>query len=351
MKAESLLAPAFYGDLLDENFEKLLLEKYSQAKIMILVDENTNEYCLSHLILNNSLLSRAEVFEVPAGESSKSIEIANQLWEALSEYQFSRTDLIINLGGGMVCDLGGFVASLYKRGIDFINVPTSLLAMVDASIGGKTGIDLGALKNQIGVFSAARALFVDPVFLSTLPESEKKNGLGEMFKHALLKSKSDFELLLNKIEDEKYLELNFIQKSSQVKVDLVQEDPTEKGPRKLLNLGHTIGHALEGHFLTTKPIDHGHAVAIGLYLEALISNLTKRLSDDELSLISKILPLYPSIKLDKNGVTNCMDLLLHDKKNQYGEIRFVLLNGIGNAEADQVVDTKIVEEVLLTLVD
>ena len=179
------------GSLEESSFSQFL-ESYVNRKKVIIVDDNTHEHCLPYLITTFQELSDAEVILLPEGEENKQMSIAYSVWEALTDYTVSRNDLVINLGGGMITDLGGFIASCYKRGCDFINIPTSLLGMVDASIGGKTGINLGHFKNQIGVFSNPKAVYIDPIFLTTLPDEEMKSGYAEMLKHGLISNKNLF---------------------------------------------------------------------------------------------------------------------------------------------------------------
>ena len=174
------------GNLTKSSFQNLLSSKYINSKKVILVDENTHDFCLEYLLTTFDELKEAEVMLLPVGEENKVMEVCFQVWEALSEYKIGRKDVIINLGGGVVSDMGGFIASIYKRGIDFINIPTTLLSMVDASIGGKTGIDLGRHKNQLGTFTDPIAIYIDVLFLQTLPQTEILNGYAEMLKHALI---------------------------------------------------------------------------------------------------------------------------------------------------------------------
>jgi 3-dehydroquinate synthase len=248
------------GNLVESSFQNLLNDKYVSSKKVIIVDENTHDFCLEYLLTNFEDLKEAEVMLLPVGEENKVMEVCFQVLEALSEYKIGRNDLIINLGGGVVSDMGGFIASIYKRGIDFINIPTSLLAMVDASIGGKTGIDLGRHKNQIGTFRDPKALFVDISFLDTLPQEEVLNGYAEMLKHALIFDTEYWKELTSITSMNDLLNASKIEKSILLKNKVVESDPLEKNNRKKLNFGHTIGHALEGFFLDSESISHGHAV-------------------------------------------------------------------------------------------
>ncbi|NDA98882.1 MAG: iron-containing alcohol dehydrogenase, partial [Flavobacteriia bacterium] len=236
------------GSILESSFSNVL-SAFSGHKIIIIVDENTHDNCLDYLITSFNELARAEIVLLPTGEKNKVMEVCFQVWQALTEYNVSRKDLIINLGGGMVSDMGGFIASVYKRGLKFINVPTSLLGMVDAAIGGKNGIDLEGYKNQLGTFSHPSHIFIDPLFLATLPGEEIFNGYAEMLKHALIQDK-DLWLKIQKIHSENDLiQLDVIHSSVLIKTKIIDKDPLEGGLRKILNFGHTIGHALEGYQL------------------------------------------------------------------------------------------------------
>jgi 3-dehydroquinate synthase len=283
---------------------------------------------------------------LPAGEENKVLEVCFQVWETLTEAGFGRHDLLINLGGGMVTDLGGFVASVYKRGLAFINVPTTLLAMVDAAVGGKTGIDFAGYKNQIGTFRAAQATYIDTGFLHTLPSQEWANGFAELLKHALI---SDAQLWqnLSKIQDiQNELRSETIQQGVQIKLEIVAQDPTETGLRKILNFGHTIGHALESYYLNTEtPLSHGHAVAIGLLLESHLSVELSTLTKEEfLSIETQIKNTYKlQIPNDTEGL---WALMQQDKKNDNGEVRMCMLSQIGSCIFDQNLTFEDFEKVL-----
>ena len=322
------------GSLLESSLHQLLRENYSTSKKIILVDENTHKYCLSHLITNFEELNDAEVIQIPAGEHSKQMTLAVNIWEAFTEYGISRHDLIINLGGGVVSDLGGFVASCFKRGLNFINIPTSLLSMVDASIGGKTGINLGHYKNQIGVFSNPIGLFIDPVFLDTLPEDEIINGYAEMLKHGVISSVELYNRVQNSIEDGG-LDHELLQSVIEVKNDIIKEDPLEKGKRKILNFGHTVGHVIEGCLIEGESISHGHAVGIGMVMEAYLSKKIIGLSSEKYEILeSFLLDLYPIPKLSDEDIKEMITLLNNDKKNKEGSILCCLISKIGECTFD-----------------
>lgn len=324
----------YVGSLVESGLSKLLTEGYGSSKKIILVDENTNASCLSALYLYIDGIEEAEIIELPAGEENKTMEMCFSVWEALSEMQIGRNDVLICLGGGMICDMGGFIASIYKRGMKCLYVPTSLLAMVDASLGGKTGVDLGGFKNQLGTFSQPSHVFIDTVFLETLPENEKLNGLAEMLKHGLIKDVHHFnslrEIQLADLDEEHILA------SLKIKANIVEQDPTEKGERKLLNFGHTVGHAIEGHFLTTgDTMDHGLAVAHGMLVEARISVHLNLLSRPDFEQIEKVLvETFPILDFSEEQISSFMRFMLQDKKRVDKKSSFTLLKGIGESTFD-----------------
>ena len=343
------------GNLAESTFQNLLSTKYPTSKKVILVDENTHDYCLEYLLTNFEELTDAEVMLLPVGEENKVMAVCFQVFEALTEYQIGRNDVIINLGGGLVSDMGGFVASIYKRGIDFINIPTSLLAMVDASIGGKTGIDLGPYKNQLGTFTDPISLFIDISFLETLPEEEIMNGYAEMLKHALILDENYWSELttLDSLDD--LLDENLILRSIHLKNEIVKGDPFEKNNRKKLNFGHTAGHALEGFFLDSTPISHGHAVGIGMIAETFISYKKGLLSEKEWVLIEeKLVSIFPLITFQKEDIPTLIQLMKNDKKNFDGAIKCCLLTSIGDCKIDQDITEAEIKEMfyyLLAMID
>lgn len=304
------------------------------SKIFVLVDENTKEYCLPSFteMLDFSFDS---VIGVPSGEEHKHIKTCLKVWEALSDADADRKSLLINLGGGVLTDLGGFVASTFMRGIDFINVPTTLLSMVDASVGGKTGVDLGSLKNQIGVINQPQMVLVFPAFLKTMDPRELKSGYAEMLKHGLIMDAEYWELLR---EENSFTTAREIQRSIALKNKVVLEDPREKGLRKILNFGHTLGHAIESHFLEhpeKKTLLHGEAIAIGMILEGYLSHRLTGLPRLSLTDIkSTFLKYYEKVDFDRGDIAAIVKLLKYDKKNSHGEINFVLLRSIGEAVTD-----------------
>lgn len=339
------------GSLAASSFSELLSTRYSKSRKIILVDENVHDACLEYLITQFDELTDAEVMLLPPGEENKVMEVCMQVWYALSEYGIVRSDLVINLGGGVVTDMGGFIASLFKRGLDFIHIPTSLLGMVDASIGGKTGIDLGPYKNQLGVFQHPVAIYIDAAFLGTLPDEEFVSGYAEMLKHALIADKNHWkELTQTHPLDLKEANLfqPLIARSVEIKAAVVNSDFTESGPRKTLNFGHTVGHAIEGFCLQREPVAHGHAIGIGMIAEAWLSHKKGNISNDQLNeIVTYLAQLYPEIELNDEEIPVVLDLLKHDKKNSSTAIRTVLLTDIGASEFDVNLTEDEVKEALI----
>lgn len=316
------------------------------SKIFILVDTNTHEHCLAKFMSNLETSIAIEVIEMDAGEPHKTIETCVGIWNVLSELGADRKALMLNLGGGVVTDLGGFVACTFKRGIKYINIPTSLLAMVDASVGGKTGVDLGALKNQVGVISSGDMVIIDTSYLDTLPQNQLKSGLAEMLKHGLIKDKAYFDTLT----DLSQLTLNdldiLIHESVVIKKDIVTKDVLEQGGRKHLNFGHTLGHAIESYFLSHEDkgeLLHGEAIAIGMILECYISAELLDFPKEDLEYITKSLgSIYEHIIIEPSDYDAIIELLKYDKKNEHGNINFVLLEAIGKPKINCLVDNELI---------
>lgn len=335
---------------LDQDFSQLntFLSENSFSKIFILVDENTHEYCLPILLGNLESEISFEILEVEPGEEMKNIQTANHLWEILTEMHADRKALVINLGGGVITDMGGFVASTFKRGIPFINIPTTLLAMCDAAIGGKTGIDLMHYKNMVGTFSFPEQIFVYPQFLETLPYKELRSGFAEMLKHGLIADKAHWENLIqiHKLDVEGIFP--HIQTSMDIKQSVVEKDFHEKNVRKTLNFGHTIGHAIESLYLEKgNPILHGEAVALGMICETHLSFLEGLVSEEDAeSIISNISRYYAFLDLSDFKGDDIFKLLLNDKKNEETKINFSLLSGIGSCVFDYQCKTKNIQSSL-----
>lgn len=323
------------GSLVDSSFQTFLNAHYADSRIVIMVDENTHDCCLEYLITSFDQLAEAEVMLLPVGEENKVMEVCFQVWEALTEYGIGRNDLIVNLGGGVVTDMGGFIAAVYKRGVDFIHIPTTLLGMVDASIGGKTGIDLGVYKNQLGVFKEPLKIYTDAGFLGSLPDQEVLNGFAEMMKHALITS-ADLWLDLksiSRIDDMK--DMSRIKTSQAIKCSAVLSDPLDLGERKILNFGHTVGHAIEGFYLDSLVLSHGHCVALGIIVESYVSFAKGFLSREELEDISGTIRTWFEIPdFDESAFDTLVDLMKNDKKNSANKILGCALEGIGNCSWD-----------------
>ncbi len=312
------------------------------SKIFILVDSNTHEHCLSVFLPQLETNVTIEVIEIEAGEIHKTIDTCVGVWNTLSELDGDRKSLMINLGGGVITDLGGFVASTFKRGIAYVNIPTTLLSMVDASVGGKTGVDLGTLKNQIGVISTADIVLIDTHYLNTLPKNQMRSGLAEMLKHGLISSETYWNKF-NNFSDLNLEDLDaLVYESVLIKKAVVDEDPFENGLRKTLNFGHTLGHAIESYFLSNpNKIDllHGEAIAVGMVLALYISQELVGFPADKVAEIKLLFSkYYEKVIFDTADYAPIIDLMKYDKKNSHGNINFVLLEDIGKAKLDCAVE-------------
>ena len=329
---------------LDQDFSQLnvFLDELKPSKLLILVDENTHEYCLPTLLGNLETEIPFEIIEIEPGEELKTIDTAVQLWEILSEFEADRKSLLINLGGGVITDLGGFVGSTYKRGIKFINIPTTLLGMVDASIGGKTGIDHQFLKNIVGTFAEAEMVFCFPDFLKTLPFEELRSGFAEMLKHGLIADEKHWNdlIFIKELTPENIAP--FIEASMKIKQNVVEKDFKEQNIRKTLNFGHTIGHAFESSFLQKgTPILHGEAVAMGMICETRLSFLENLISETAANqVITNIQKFFPKQDTQQLNAEELLSLMKNDKKNSYGTIKFSLLTNIGSCKFDHSVSTE-----------
>ena len=307
----------------ENSLSKLDISTYS--KVAILVDKNTKRDCLYKLPKIETPL----IIEIKSGEEYKNISTCNFIWEQLTINNFDRNSLLINLGGGVIGDMGGFCAATYKRGLDFIHIPTTLLAMVDASVGGKLGIDFKGFKNQIGLFNNPKAVLISPEFLETLSESELKSGFAEVVKHALISDNSLWVKLKNTLFTDLDWE-DIIDTSVQIKNKIVLADPIERGERKKLNFGHTFGHAIESYYLEKgTPISHGEAIFMGMILETEISDVSESEKNEVKNYILSnfALPYTPK-------KSSLHKFLINDKKNQNGKINFTLLSGIGSCSFD-----------------
>ena len=326
--------------------------KYDASDTFILVDENSEQHCLPTI---QQLFGKDFEFEkitIPAGEQHKTIDTVTSIAKKMSECNASRNALLVNLGGGVLCDTGGFAASIYKRGIDFINIPTTLLSQVDASIGGKVGVDLGGLKNYLGVFNNPKAVYVSPNFLQTLEQREIVAGFAEVIKHGLIADREYFESIKTHSKEyspeQREVWSSLIQRSIEIKNQIVLSDPTEKGQRKVLNFGHTIGHAIETFFLDSeKPLLHGEAIAIGLICECHLSRAVSGLKESALETITKyISSVFEAVDLEEHVHKNLIELMQQDKKNQNGNINFTLIKDVGEPIIDQCVSDTLIREAL-----
>ena len=300
------------------------------SMVFILTDENVAPFWLpevAHWLHCDSAID----IVIKAGEQHKNLQTVQRIWKTLMKHHADRNALLINLGGGTITDMGGFAASTYKRGIKFINIPTTLLAMVDAAIGGKTGIDFGGAKNQIGTFAEAEEVLVKPDFLVTLPKKELLSGLAEMLKYGFIADAKLLEASLDNYQD-------YVLRAGEIKREIVTQDPTEKGLRKILNFGHTIGHAIESHCLTTDyPLLHGEAIALGMYAALWLSVKLCGLDEKVLKDYEKQLPRLlaeAEVSLCESDVDPILSYLVHDKKNNCGISQFVMIEAVGRPIAD-----------------
>jgi 3-dehydroquinate synthase len=310
---------------------KEILKKNKYSKIFVFADTNTAELCVPVFRFLLDDLEDFDIIETDPGEENKNIDFCIGIWKTLLDFGADRKCLMINLGGGVITDMGGFVASTYKRGIDFINIPTTLLAQVDASVGGKTGIDIDHVKNMVGTFSLPQAVFIEHKFLATLAKRELLSGFAEMIKHGLIVDANYYQNLKN--SDYQNISPQAIYRSVEIKNDVVTKDPLEKGLRKILNFGHTIGHAVESYSLSKdkKPLTHGEAIAIGMICESYLSAKYANLTTDELKDITKyISTIYPKYNIKEKSFKSLLNLMQSDKKNEEGHILFSLLDKIGH---------------------
>ena len=316
----------------------LLMKTENYSSIFILVDNNTKIHCLPVFLKYFTDLKNVDVLTIKAGEENKHLETCQDVWQKLSDLGADRKSLLINVGGGVVTDLGGFVAAAFKRGIDFVNVPTTLLSMVDASIGGKTGVDLEGLKNQIGIITHPKMVVIDTHYLSTLPENEYRSGYAEMLKHGIIRDKLYFQKL-SEYKSSKDVDLeDYIHHSISIKNKVVNEDLHELNLRKILNFGHTLGHAIETYCLNNPQIRtllHGEAIAIGMITEAYLATKLCALDLSVAEDIKKVfLRIFPKSNFTNEDLISIRDLLRYDKKNSHGKVKFVLLRELGKPAID-----------------
>lgn len=320
-----------------------LVSSLGNPSVYTLVDENTATYVLPLLKGQSKAVGNSTVITVPADDVNKGLDSLQKIWAGLQDNGATRHSVVINLGGGMITDMGGFAASTFKRGLHFINVPTTLLGAVDAAVGGKTGINFNGLKNELGVFSEADAVIISTLFFNTLPQQQLLSGYAEMLKHGLLDDKATFGALLNyditQQPDTPNALLDLIEKSVLVKKNIVDNDPREQGLRKALNLGHTIGHAFESFAMTAmhNPIPHGYAVAWGLVVELVLSHIKLNFPSDTLhQFVKYVRDNYGIFPIKCDDYPQLIDLMRHDKKNATpDQINFTLLADVGQPRIDQ----------------
>ena len=329
----------FIGDIFDELAHWINENPFS--RVIIMMDENTRRYC--YPVLDEALpalTEKAGLIEIGSGEVHKNLHTCNYLWEKLTYFGADRNALVINLSGGVLSDMGGFVAATYKRGVRFINLPTTLLSMVDASVGGKLGIDYSGYKNHIGLFTSPQAVFVNPVFLKTLPNRELKSGMAEVLKHGLIADKEYFHDVTNQLNTGKVEYQKLLERSVQIKNNIVLQDPHEKGLRKVLNFGHTVGHAIESwSFESGERLLHGEAIAYGMMVELMLSVRYSGLPEKEAQQALGFLKSYfGSLSLGSEVLIPILQKMHHDKKNRDGKLLFTLLSETGKAVYDVAVD-------------
>ena len=305
----------------------------SYTQIGVLLDQNTRKHCFSFI---KELIPTAKIIQIKAGEGHKNLETCQYIWQEMTHLNLDRHALMVNLGGGVIGDMGGFCAATYKRGIDFIQIPTTLLAQVDASVGGKLGIDFNGLKNHIGVFTLPNAVLVDSRFLETLPYAELRSGFAEVIKHCLINDSEKWNAIrILDLEEQNFSDL--IAHSIDIKSKIVAEDFTEQGLRKTLNFGHTLGHAVETYFLENKPksLLHGEAIAAGMIMEAFLAYKKGMISEQAVIEIEEfIFAVYGRVSIAVTDFAPIVALSLQDKKNKGNVVRASLLSGIGHCSFD-----------------
>ncbi len=324
------------------------LDEQQYQKVAILGDTNTLEKCLPYLNLYSKHTPKFDLIEIDPGEENKNIDICIGIWSMMQDFNLNRKSLLINLGGGVVTDMGAFAASTYMRGIDFIHIPTTLLAMVDASIGGKTGIDLQHFKNHIGTFAQPKGIFIITELLSSLDEHELRSGFAEVLKHGIIADHLHLRDAVCHLENGLPEIDELIYQSAQIKLKIVEQDPFEKNIRKSLNFGHTIGHAIESYWLSReKWILHGHAIAAGMILETKLSVLKTELSNEQADyIIESIRKNIEPAKVNADMIIDLITYMQKDKKNDFAEINFALIEEISKPA----INVKVTEEEISQLI-
>lgn len=328
-----VITPTYFFES-SEQLAAHLLEKIEARKVFVLTDENVHQHCLSRLLESFETEPEIEIIEVEAGETSKSIQIYEHICEHLAECGAGKDDLLLCLGGGMITDLGGFIGSTFKRGMNFIHIPTSLLGMVDAANGGKNGINLGVVKNAIGTIKSPTEILIYPGFIETLPDVELQSGFAEMIKHGIIAGNEYWQRIseVNQISSASVAPL--IEGAVSIKDSITAIDPFESGPRKKLNFGHSIGHAIESHFLAINQImSHGQAVAFGMICEIMIAQQMSLIDQEEAKrILQLILTWYHPEQFDLPEYDQIKGYLSQDKKNNGKELRMSLPTAIGHIE-------------------
>lgn len=347
MKKQELL----FTNRVEEKIDELVQVAIKPDKIFVVVDSNTAKSVLPRLQSQSKAVADAEIIETECGDEHKCLESLSSIWKNLSDKGATRNSLVINLGGGVITDMGGFAASTFKRGIRFINVPTSLLGNVDAAIGGKTGINFNGLKNEVGSFCCADYVIISTTFFNTLPKQELYSGYAELLKHAIISSKENYDRCL-KYNISEYMPdslLELLKESVEVKARIVEQDPTEKGIRKALNFGHTAGHAFEELAMSRKsPVQHGYAVAWGMVVAAILSHTECGFPADEVHRLAKyVRETYGIFAINCKDYDYLLNYMAHDKKNRYaGAINFTLLKGIGDVEINKEISAEKIKTAL-----
>ena len=346
---KSIKAASYFVHFEEHGYEKLnqLIATKLYSSIFILVDENTHTHCYSKFIPKLAANCPIEIIEIEAGEIHKNLETCTGVWNVLTELNADRKSLVITLGGGVITDLGGFVAATYKRGIDFVNIPTTLLSMVDASVGGKTGVDLGVLKNQIGLFANPEMVLVDTAYLPTVSPREIRSGIAEIIKYGLTYDANLYKSI--KVNPNLNI-VDLIHRSIEIKNEVVLQDPKEQNLRKILNFGHTIGHAVESFFLEAEHkanLTHGEAIAIGMVAECYLSTQLFDFPEQKLHEIKAlVLNIYGKTTILPEDFESILEYLKHDKKNVGGQVNFVLLHDIEKTKIDCKATTEVIVESL-----
>ncbi len=323
------------------------IKEGNYSKVLLLVDRNTAEYCLPVFQELLPALTEYDIIEIDPGEENKNIDFCIGIWKMMLDFGADRKSLLINLGGGVVTDMGGFAASTFKRGMDFVQVPTTLLSQVDASVGGKTGIDMDGVKNIIGTFAQPRAVFISSLFLKTLDQRQKQSGMAEVIKHGLIRD-ADFYYEIRDFHPDMLNPVQ-IRHSVSIKNDVVLADPYEAGLRKILNFGHTIGHAIETYSLLhdADPLLHGEAIAAGMICEAYLSGRLNGLPESAVQDITLgLLSRFGKIKLRADSYPELLEIMGNDKKNTSGKIGFALLSRIGQCDPEQYAGPELILESL-----